>query len=181
MPEIVNPPRRIVQSGSVDVVVQYGHYVLEAGGERSGADTPSRDGLLFGEAGWLAVVCGSDFVPVPCRVEILKRMPPAVDRRWDMVAEHDLDLRQGVLVVMGSQGHHPHLTLSGTPGVHRARVHVRNRERGLQIADAEPSVDISPVNPEEHLIQLWPVDHARSAETLLGPDRYAVSYLSGSV
>ncbi|MFK0154279.1 hypothetical protein ACIQVK_19665 [Streptomyces sp. NPDC090493] len=180
MPELASPPRRIMQSGSVDVDVQYGHYVLQAGGERSGADTPSRDGLLFGEVGWLAVVCCSDFVPVPCRVEVLRRMPPAVDRGWDMVTEHDLDLRHGVLTVMGSQGHHPHLTLSSTPGAHRVRVHVRNREQGLQIADADPTVDISPVNPEEHLLQLWPAAHARPAETLLGPDRYAVSYLSGS-
>jgi hypothetical protein len=104
-------------------------------------------------------------------------MPPAVDRNWDMVAEHDLDLRQGVLAVMGSQGQHPHLTLSNAPGVHRVRVHVRNREGALQVADAGPPVDISPVNPEEHLIQLWPVDHARPAEMLLGPDRCAVSYL----
>ncbi|MEU1593426.1 hypothetical protein ABZ468_11335 [Streptomyces sp. NPDC005708] len=177
MPELISPPRAIVQSGSVDVVVQYGYYSLWAGGERSGADTPSRDGLLFGEAGWLAVICGSsDFVPVPCRVEVLKRMPPAVDRGWDMVAEYDLDIQQGVLTVMGSQGLHPHLTLSSTRGLHRVRLHVRNRDQGLRITDVGPLVDISPVNPEEHLIQLWPASHARPAEVLLGPDQYALSY-----
>ncbi|MFJ8158411.1 hypothetical protein [Streptomyces sp. NPDC094468] len=180
MPDYVTPPRRIVQSGSVDIVAQYGHYVLEAGGERSGDDVPSHDGLLFGEAGWLAVICGSDFVPVSCRVEILKRMPPAVDRGWDMVAEHDLDLPQGVLTVMSSQGHHPHLTLSNPPGVHRVRVHVRNRDQGLQITDTGSAVDISPVNPEEHLVQLWPDTRPRPAETLLGPDPYAATYLTGS-
>ncbi|MGW9028070.1 hypothetical protein ACWGQ5_28705 [Streptomyces sp. NPDC055722] len=180
MPELISPSRAIVQSGSADVVVEYGYYNLWAGGERSGADTLSRDGLLFGEAGWLAVICGSDFVPVPCRVEVLKRMPPAVDRGWDVVGEYDLDIQQRVLTVMGSQGDHPHLTLSSAPGLHRVRVHVRNRDQGLQITDVGQLVDISPVNPEEHLIQLWPASHARPAEVLLGPDGYAVSYLSGS-
>ncbi|MGW2939706.1 hypothetical protein ACWDA7_50480 [Streptomyces sp. NPDC001156] len=51
MPELISPSRAIVQSGSADVVVEYGYYNVWAGGERSGADTPSRDGLLFGEAG----------------------------------------------------------------------------------------------------------------------------------
>ncbi|MGW9031091.1 hypothetical protein ACWGQ5_44985 [Streptomyces sp. NPDC055722] len=77
---------------------------------------------------------------------------------------------------MGSQGNAPHLTLSSTPGLHRVRVHVRNRDQGLRITDVGPLVDISPVNPEEHLIQMWPASHARPAEVLRGPDRHALSY-----
>jgi hypothetical protein len=175
MTEFVDPPRDIACSGEADVNVQYGFYYLEAGGERDGTDTVSRDGLAFGGPSWLGVVSGTDYAPLPCRVEILRRMPPHVDRRFEMAAEYDLELVAGYVKVAGSQGQMPHLWLASSCGLHRCRIHVRGRAHGLQVAPIDAPA-ISRVNPESHHIQIWPSENARVPEVLYGPDDYARSY-----
>ena len=175
MTGFVDPPRDIASSGEVDLYVQYNFYYLEAGGDRDGTDTPSQDGLAFGGPSWLGIVTGTDFAPLPCRVEILRRMPPHVDRRFDMAAEHDLQIVDGYVKLTGPHGQMPHLWLATEPGLHRCRIHARNRTQGLQaIAPTGPA--ISRVNPENHYIQIWPSLNARAPEVLYGPDDFARSY-----
>lgn len=153
MTGFVDPPRDIASSGEVDLYVQYNFYYLEAGGDRD----------------------GTDFAPLPCRVEILRRMPPHVDRRFDMAAEHDLQIVDGYVKLTGPHGQMPHLWLATEPGLHRCRIHARNRTQGLQaIAPTGPA--ISRVNPENHYIQIWPSLNARAPEVLYGPDDFARSY-----
>ena len=173
MTDFVDPPRVIASSGQADLFVQDNFYLLEAGGEHDGSDTTSRDGLAFGGPSWLAVLAGTDFSPLPCRAEVLRRMPPKLDRSYEMAAEYDLQILRGFITLTGPQGQFPHLALAvATPGPHRARIHVRGRRHGLQAAPVDAAA-ISRINPEQHLIQLWPSANPRVPEIMYGPDEFA--------
>jgi hypothetical protein len=173
--EYVSPPRDIASSGQADLTVQDNFYLLEVGGERDGRDTPSQDGLAFGGPSWLGIFTGTDFSSLPCRVEILRRMPPKVDRAFEMAAEYDLQILHGIVTVTGPQGQLPHLVLGTAPGAYRCRVHVRGRSAGLHPAPLD-APQISRINPEQHLIQLWPIINARVPELVYGPDAFARAF-----
>jgi hypothetical protein len=173
--EYVNPPRDIASSGQADLAVQNNFYLLEAGGDHDGSDTPSQDGLAFGGPSWIGIITGTDYSPLPCRVEVLHRMPPQVDRTFEMAAEYDLQVLRGLVTITGPLGQLPHLVLGADPGAYRCRVHVRGRDQGLQVAPLD-APQISRVNPEQHLIQLWPIVYAHVPEILYGPDAFARTY-----
>lgn len=175
MTDYVDPPRDIACAGQAELLVHSNFYLLEAGGEHDGGDSLSQDGLAFGGPSWLGIGTGTDYAPLPCRAEVLRRMPPKVDRGYEMAAEYDLEILFNFVRLTGPLGQFPHLTLAADPGRHRVRVHVRGRDHGLR-ASAIGAAAISRINPERHLIQIWPSINPRMPELVYGPDEFARNY-----
>jgi hypothetical protein len=156
------------------ICVQDGQYHIHTravAGEPAWPDTSN--GLLIGEATWVAVLTGTQWGPVTFTMRPLDRRPTTIDPGWDMIAEWSLDTADGMLAIQATYGGGTTVT---TPGEWtRIRVSVRNRLAAARRNEAGEAVLNEPV--EEHLIQYWPTEHAEGPAVLAGPDDVATSLL----
>ncbi|MBN9748589.1 hypothetical protein DMP23_47680 [Amycolatopsis sp. A1MSW2902] len=154
-----------------DVVVlaveaQDGQYHLRSKPEMDNPWPGSPDGLLTGEAGWIAVLTGTEFGSVPATFRVHPHAPPLNDHDWDMAVERTLDCPDGEITVASLYSSDSR-TVRVPAGFVRLRVSVRNR------GSASVTPAQAPEQPEAHLIDAWSVPEWQPSRVVAGPDETA--------